>query len=414
MGPALAVASMRCLEQNIHELTVLAGSAPLLTVGVKDESRDRDRDSLAESLALSDETGHCSSFTSLDTLDLDQSIDGGPMTLVDQTKGGGSGQSLDAAPSSLPPIVNDGTADATVFRRQRWETKSMTNLERGAPVSDKVNVSVGGWSESKAAAVPEGGVVSGAVGPVHKGSFVRKRDLWEKRASITSQSSSTGAVVPTVPASAPIQQRQKHTPDLVMDLPPSIPLSSSPKQGEGVVDPAPSRSRHESEGSSSSSNSSSPGSPDMTTAAETFAMQNQSTLKKSTIKAIKKDRAEAAAARTEAVAAGSVSPSGPGSTLVAPAESTPKPSIKVSVSAYGSSPLPPISSSGVRAVTPKLVNRFPHQYGTPCPVLPVAFANEAASALSSDPSRPQVKIKPQVLKKPTLPTSLNDQHNSQV
>lgn len=354
-----------------------------------------DRDSLAESLALSDEKSLCSSFTSLDTLD--QEMDHEAASEHDDTKVAGSLQNLEAATTTLEPCV---------FRRQRWETRSMTNLERSTG-PEKLNISVGGWADAKATDTPAPAAnnESLATGP-GKGSFVRRRDLWEKRTSITSTPPAT-ATVPAAAASA--QLRPKHTPDLVMDLPPSLPLSSSPKEGDSLVDPAISRQRHESGSSSSSSNSSSPGSPDMTTAAETFAMQNQSTLKKSTIKQMKKDKAATTDAAATAVPAAAEHVVAPPIVTVSEA---PRPPVKVNVSAYGSSSSS--SSSGIRPVTPKIANRFPHHinlYATPMPVLPVAFAAEAAAAGAS-PDRPQLKIKPQVLKKPSLPASLSSPESS--
>lgn len=399
--PVVVPASVQTINETLANLTSMAHS---------DDSGDRD--SLSESLTLSDEKSLCDSFTSLDTLDqeLEHEL---PVPVIEKARlepanQAGSLQNLEATLE---------VENAPVFRRQRWETRSMTNLERST-VPEKLNISVGGWTEAKttegAAAANDHG---SALAPA-KGSFVRRRDLWEKRTSITS--TSTAPVVPaTTTPSQP--QRPKHTPDLVMDLPPSLPLSSSPKEGDSLVDPA-SRQRHESDSSSGSSNSSSPGSPDMTTAAETFAMQNQSTLKKSTIKQIKKDKADAAAAAASSSSAVSASTTATETTAIPVmavniTEASPRPSVKVSVTAYGSAA--PISS-GMRPITPKIANRFPHHinlYATPMPVLPVAFAAEAAAASTTSPSsvdanRPQLKIKPQVLKKPTLPVSLSSPESS--
>lgn len=373
-----------------------------------------DRDSLAESLTLSDEKSLCDSFTSLDTLDheVEHEASVAVQTQSDPVNQGGSLQNLEVS-------VEMENA-APVFRRQRWETRSMTNLERSTG-PEKLNISVGGWSETKgtdgAAAASAGN--DSSCGP-NKGSFVRRRDLWEKRTSITSTS---GA--PVVPSATPQQLRPKHTPDLVMDLPPSLPLSSSPKDGDTLVDPA-TRQRHESGSSTSSSNSSSsPSSPDMQTAAETFAMQNQSTLKKSTIKQIKKDKAEAAAVAVPSTS-GAVTKdhvaAKPISTATPTVEPTrPLSSVRVSVSTYGSSSISTPLPSAIRPVTPKIATRFPHHinlYATPMPVLPVAFAAEAAAAAAAASApggsvdRPQLKMKPQVLKKPTLPASLSSPETS--
>ncbi|XP_045027410.1 SLIT-ROBO Rho GTPase-activating protein 1 isoform X2 [Daphnia magna] len=389
-----SMTSVRYTEPAVNE--ILSNATPVTHL---DDSGDRD--SLTESLTLSDEKSLCDSFTSLDTLD--QEMDPELSVPIEKARLEPSNQagSLQNLESTLE------TENAPVFRRQRWETRSMTNLERSSG-PEKPNISVGGWSVAKTA---EGATAANDLGPISgptKGSFVRRRDLWEKRTSITSATTASVAS-PAIPSQP---QRPKHTPDLVMDLPPSLPLSSSPKEGDSLVDPA-SRQRHESESSSGSSNSSSPGSPDMTTAAETFAMQNQSTLKKSTIKQIKKDKADAA------VASASAAPTEPTAAVMAVtvSETPPRPSVKVSVSAYGSAA--PIST-GIRPITPKIANRFPHSinlYATPMPVLPVAFAVEANAASGLSPAsvdaiRPQLKIKPQVLKKPTLPVSLSSPESS--
>ena len=351
------------------------------------ETTERDD---CESLALSDEKSLADSFTSL-APEASEETEQGAAALLEQSNSQ-SLQNLDVQ------VEND-----TQFRRQAWETRSMTNLERVVirPES-KVNVSVGGWSEPS------------NQGITTKGSFVRKRDLWEKRASVTSSS-------PSTQVTSQLNLRQKHTPDLVMDLPPSLALSSSPKDDSLVVvvpvaasATSVTRQRHESETSSQSSSSGSgssnpgsPGSPEMTTAAETFARQNQSTLKKShVVKLPKKEPAELPAEE-------------------APPPARSAPTVKLQIATYSSSASSSASSSGsssglspaanplVRpSTTPKLGARFSHLYGTPMPVLPVAFAPQAAQtgAAASDSSgpdgRPQVKLKPQVLRKPTLP-SLN-------
>lgn len=389
-----SMTSVRYTEPAVNE--ILSNATPVTHL-----DDNGDRDSLTESLTLSDEKSLCDSFTSLDTLD--QEMDPELSVPIEKARLEPSNQagSLQNLESTLE------TENAPVFRRQRWETRSMTNLERSSG-PEKPNISVGGWSVAKTA---EGATAANDLGPISgptKGSFVRRRDLWEKRTSITSATTASVAS-PAIPSQP---QRPKHTPDLVMDLPPSLPLSSSPKEGDSLVDPA-SRQRHESESSSGSSNSSSPGSPDMTTAAETFAMQNQSTLKKSTIKQIKKDKADAA------VASASAAPTEPTAAVMAVtvSETPPRSSVKVSVSAYGSAA--PIST-GIRPITPKIANRFPHSinlYATPMPVLPVAFAAEANAASGLSPAsvdaiRPQLKIKPQVLKKPTLPVSLSSPESS--
>lgn len=100
--------------------------------------------------------------------------------------------------------------------------------------------------------------------------FNQNRELWQRRAA------SQGHIDPPQNTSLRHSQelwelRQKHTPDLVMDLP--VVGSSSPKEGND-------KSISEEDSSGSESSSPGPESPDMTTAAERFAKQNQCTLKK--------------------------------------------------------------------------------------------------------------------------------------
>lgn len=402
----------RCTEA-VNE--ILVQGANVASKGSAPSDDGGDRVSLAESLALSDEKSLCNSFTSLDTLEPDSDgsetteVAGGSSTDIATLHSDSPG--LSGSTQSLEASCGADHQPAAPFRRQRWETRSMTNLERSSSACEKVSVSVGGWTEAKSADVGPGVSAAGNT----KGSFVRKRDMWEKRSSVTSQPAGQPSPQPQPQPVAQLhQQRQKHTPDLVMDLPPSLPLSSSPKEGDGLVDPA-SRQRHESGSSSSgSSNSSSPGSPDMTTAAETFAMQNQNTLKKSTVKQIKKDRADSAvAAPAPGTLSGAASAAEQQAAAGVSEPAKPPSAVKVNVAPFGSlgtSPAPS-SSAAVRPVTtPKIANRFPHHvnlYATPMPVLPVAFPAAEAGAASGDPSKPQLKIKPQVLKKPALPQSLN-------
>ncbi|XP_030756157.1 SLIT-ROBO Rho GTPase-activating protein 1-like isoform X2 [Sitophilus oryzae] len=100
--------------------------------------------------------------------------------------------------------------------------------------------------------------------------FSQSRDLWQRRANIEAASS---PLIKAQRLSEPFVHRQSHTPDLVMDLPlassvsvfSNLCLNSSPEDTNNVEKPP-----QEVE------------SPEMTTAAETFAKQNQCTLKKNT------------------------------------------------------------------------------------------------------------------------------------
>ena len=318
-------------------------AAAISTSTLCEDAATLDDDDGTASLALSDEKSLSDSFNSLIDVDVDEQ----------HHVIGESANQLKGADQSPQPLDTTG-----LFKRQTWETRS---LERHQPVQ-AVNITVGEWCETKAI---DGVGATPAASGVNKGSFVRKRDLWEKRSSLTS------APVATASATAASPISRKHTPDLVMDLPPSLPLSSSPK------DEKSSAAGSSSNGSDSGEDADSPTSPDMT-AAETFAMQSQSTLKKSKVVKKEPEAAPDSAVKLQ-VAAFSCAPPGGGSSAGGPAAAA---ALKTTT-------------------TPKLATRFPHLYGTPMPVLPNAFA------ASGDASGPQlIKLKPTVMKKPSLPSAV--------
>lgn len=90
-------------------------------------------------------------------------------------------------------------------------------------------------------------------------SFSKNRELWQRRAASQTQLQPGGCINKDI-----WELRQKHTPDLVMDLP----LVGSSEVPVGTK--------------SGGDSPTGPESPDMTTAAERFAKQNQCTLKKNT------------------------------------------------------------------------------------------------------------------------------------
>lgn len=89
-------------------------------------------------------------------------------------------------------------------------------------------------------------------------SFSQNRELWQRRAASQSQLQPSSSVGKDI-----WEMRQKHTPDLVMDLP-LVGSTETATLKAGNDSPT------------------GPESPDMTTAAERFAKQNQCTLKKNT------------------------------------------------------------------------------------------------------------------------------------
>ncbi|KAF7287489.1 SLIT-ROBO Rho GTPase-activating protein 1-like isoform X2 [Rhynchophorus ferrugineus] len=101
--------------------------------------------------------------------------------------------------------------------------------------------------------------------------FSQSRDLWQRRANIEAASS---PLIKAQRLSEPFVHRQSHTPDLVMDLP----LASSVSVFSNLcLTNSPEDTTNNTEKPTQEVES-----PEMTTAAETFAKQNQCTLKKNT------------------------------------------------------------------------------------------------------------------------------------
>ncbi|GLH12612.1 GTPase-activating protein CdGAPr [Gryllus bimaculatus] len=251
-------------------------------------------------------------------------------------------------------------------------------------------------------------------------SFNQNRELWQRRAASLGQSEPVKTSVKSFRSNQEFwEMRQKHTPDLVMDLP--VLSSSSPKDSGGGKKSLSAASLSSLSSSSSSgedettvsdtvaSPTTGPESPDMTTAAERFAKQNQCTLKKNT----KASQSVSIDAQTQTTKAGTkrtkfvTSESGVNNDSSIPSDANvqqsddneiTKPSIDVIKSTQKSVPpeseLVPIRSPGPQRTTPKFPSKFGHATGVP--VLPLQ-----TGAVSS--FKPQVKVKPQILRKPVLP-----------
>ncbi|XP_011145271.1 SLIT-ROBO Rho GTPase-activating protein 1 isoform X1 [Harpegnathos saltator] len=217
--------------------------------------------------------------------------------------------------------------------------------------------------------------------------FSANRELWQRRA--TSQTQLNPAVPPTPKSFRTSQEfremRQKHTPDLVMDLPlsaqdaskksaSSSSLSSSDDETPTSLPMAPARAE------AATSPTGGPESPDMSTAAERFAKQNQCTLKKNTKtnsdSAGKLKRVETADHEIGAIDAIE------NDEIVRSASSN-----QLADGGGGGvplkSPLPPRS-------TPKIVAKFADMHLT--------GGSQVVSTF-----KPQVKVKPTILRKPVLP-----------
>lgn len=245
--------------------------------------------------------------------------------------------------------------------------------------------------------------------------FSQNRELWQRRAASQTQIESSKSIVTSFRSNQEFwEMRQKHTPDLVMDLP--LLGSSSPKEAGGSKKSLSAVSLSSLSSSSSSGEEennltaesvispSGPESPDMTTAAERFAKQNQCTLKKNTkashgvsidaqTQTIKAATKRSKFAASSAVAAMEM----PNNDSQIPAEvikTSDNDNLKLSSDPKSHSTEPelvPIRSPGPQRTTAKVGGG---KFGQSSPLLQVA-------AVSS--FKPQVKVKPQILRKPVLP-----------
>ncbi|XP_043474331.1 SLIT-ROBO Rho GTPase-activating protein 1-like isoform X2 [Leptopilina heterotoma] len=205
--------------------------------------------------------------------------------------------------------------------------------------------------------------------------FSANRELWQRRATSHVQLNP-----PITPKSFRTSQefremRQKHTPDLVMDLPLSAQdsgkksaSSSSLSSSDEETPMQPARAE------AATSPTGGPESPDMSTAAERFAKQNQCTLKKNT-KSTPEDSKFKQVENTEQEAEAELEVN---SNLIDRSNSSNQISETISLR----SPLPQRS-------TPKIAAKFADMHLT------------GGSQVSS--FKPQVKVKPAILRKPVLP-----------
>ena len=202
--------------------------------------------------------------------------------------------------------------------------------------------------------------------------FSANRELWQRRA--TSQTQLNPPVTPkSIRASQELREmRQKHTPDLVMDLPLSAQDSGKKSSSSNSLSSSDEETPMQSSRAEAvTSPSGGLESPDMSTAAERFAKQNQCTLKKNT-KTSSEDtkfkRMENAEAEAE-VDANEISRSNSAN--------------QISEITHLRSPLP-------QRTTPKIAAKFADMHLTGGSQVHVGF-------------KPQVKVKPTILRKPVLP-----------
>ncbi|XP_076182600.1 SLIT-ROBO Rho GTPase-activating protein 1 isoform X2 [Ptiloglossa arizonensis] len=254
----------------------------------------------------------------------------------------------------------DGGSKRGTSRKQHWKSQSM---------GDNVQQTTG---NSLQASNP---LAQGGEELQEQPTFSANRELWQRRA--TSQTQLNPPAPPNQKSFRSSQEfremRQKHTPDLVMDLPlsaqdaskKSASSNSLSSSDEETTTPPVQPSRAE----AATSPTGGPESPDMSTAAERFAKQNQCTLKKNT-------KTNPEASKLKRLETGDEAEQEP-EEMVRSASSN-----QISDSIPIRSPLPPRS-------TPKIVAKFADMHLT------------GGSQVSS--FKPQVKLKPTILKKPVLP-----------
>ncbi|XP_077265153.1 SLIT-ROBO Rho GTPase-activating protein 1 isoform X2 [Temnothorax americanus] len=241
--------------------------------------------------------------------------------------------------------------------------------------------------------------------------FSANRELWQRRATSQTQPSSKSSSYSRTSQEFR-EMRQKHTPDLVMDLPlsaqdpvgkKSASSSSLSSSDEETMVPssllAPQQQTPPSRAEAATSPTGGPESPDMSTAAERFAKQNQCTLKKNTKTGNSENATPAGSNKLKRIetaehdGTGVVVVDAENDEIVRSASSN-QIAVAVAVDGEGGgggsgagmplrSPLPPRS-------TPKIVAKFADMHLT--------GGSQVVSSF-----KPQVKVKPTILRKPVLP-----------
>lgn len=187
-------------------------------------------------------------------------------------------------------LGHKGTNDSTNFAessgslKEKRYTKSRCRSQ--SPISDRENIANSSHSKSLDS-------VEIALEELEKGhqddkecidesnvSFSHSRELWQKRVNLQTVSVDSVSPKPNVYSR---NWLQKHTPDLVMDLPlEEIMSKKSINKSSQHFYSDTSSSEEDTVSVASVETPTGPESPDMSTAAERFAKQNQCTLKKNT------------------------------------------------------------------------------------------------------------------------------------
>ncbi|KAJ8674031.1 hypothetical protein QAD02_005293 [Eretmocerus hayati] len=291
-------------------------------------------------------------------------------------------------------VADDLTADGSrrgAARKQHWKSQSVG--ETSANNSHTTNNSNSSHAEDD-------------LDQLGGSSFSANRELWQRRAASHSQLQLSSPAGPKFVR----EMRQKHTPDLVMDLPLVSAESTSKIASSGSISPCsvvgavdvnsddedgllcstPARRSTLAPTTPSTAKPIGPESPDMSTAAERFAKQNQCTLKK------KSDRPAIVRLDADLTSGGPGTPTTTeenGSTVAAG-------EIVRSASSHqvgGGAPPPPARS------TPMIAAKFADMHLT--------GGSQAAPPFKS-PAQVPIKIKPSVGRKPVLPVYPHAGHMS--
>lgn len=160
----------------------------------------------------------------------------------------------------------DSASEEQLLRAEEEESSTISPLPSEDIMSNEPKVIVEKertkkthWKSQSVGEVSQGEKNENGIGE-ELPSFSQNRELWQRRANSQSHLNQSVSVV----GKDLWELRQKHTPDLVMDLPLVQTVESPGPKSSGGDSPT------------------GPESPDMTTAAERFAKQNQCTLKKNT------------------------------------------------------------------------------------------------------------------------------------
>ncbi|RLU15857.1 hypothetical protein DMN91_011613 [Ooceraea biroi] len=240
-------------------------------------------------------------------------VDGGSANSTQQERGSGNEESINEEQIERNGVATtlsslDGTKRGAGRKQQHWKSQSVGEDVIMQQQQHQHQLQLSHANSLSATMTMTMTMAATTVTPDDESqqgqttNFSANRELWQRRA--TSQTQLVNATVPPKSSSYSRasqefrEMRQKHTPDLVMDLPlsaqdpvgkksaSSSSLSSSDEETmilpSSLLAPQQQQQQPPSRAEAATSPTGGPESPDMSTAAERFAKQNQCTLKKNT------------------------------------------------------------------------------------------------------------------------------------